>query len=521
MPKLSIPGGPSLQAEAGTNLYHLLAAQGLLEGPCGGGGRCGKCGVRFLSDTEALAEDAAFFSPEELAQGWRLACLHNLMEDQSIELPREGKSSVLMDQGLWKAVEPDGASGYGIAVDIGTTTLAACLLDLKTDCRLASATCLNSQKAFGQDVITRIDYAVTQAGGLERMGEAVRGDIRQLCESVCAQAGIETSCVQAMSISANTVMTHIFGGKDPSSLAAYPFAPAFTGPLLCSGEELGFSLAPGAEVYCLPAISAYVGGDITAGLLVSEIRELPGCSLFLDIGTNGEMALCRDGELLSCSCAAGPALEGMAIRCGMRAAEGAIEDVRLVADSSDPHWQTQVIGGGSPRGLCGSGLLALVAESVQNGIIGKNGRFQEHPLVEVEEGRRRCRVDEANAIYLTQRDVRQVQLAKGAILAGVNILLQEAGIQPEQVDRVLVAGQFGAHLSSRSLVGAGLLPAALRDKIQYVGNTALSGAGLCLLSQAEREKAEQLSAHVRYLELSVWPGYEQELMSAMAFTQYE
>ncbi|MBQ6808063.1 MAG: DUF4445 domain-containing protein [Firmicutes bacterium] len=517
MPKLSILGRAALQAEHGVNLYRLLSEEGLLDGPCGGGGRCGKCGIRFLSAVEALPEEEEFFSPEELEQGWRLACLHSLTEDQSIALPGSGKSTVL-DQGLWKSVQPDAASGYGIAVDIGTTTLAACLLDLKSGQRLTSATCLNSQKAFGQDVITRIDYAATQAGGLERMQEAVREDIRQLCREICSQAGIESSQVQAMSIAANTVMTHIFGGKDPSSLAAFPFAPAFTGPLICSGEEMGFSLAPGAEVYCLPAISAYVGGDITAGLLVSGIRELPGCSLFLDIGTNGEMALCRDGELLSCSCAAGPALEGMDIRCGMRAAEGAIEDVRLSEAAAEAHWQLQVIGGGSPRGLCGSGLLALVAESVRHGIIGKNGRFQDHPLVEVEEGRKRCRVDALQGIYLTQRDVRQVQLAKGAILAGVNILLREADIQSEQVDRVLVAGQFGAHLSSRSLVGAGLLPAALQEKIEYVGNTALSGAGLCLLSRAERQKAEQLSAHVRYLELSVWPNYEQELMSAMRFS---
>ena len=516
MPKLIISGGPVLDGADRANIYQLLADHGLLDAACGGCGRCGKCGVIFADANEpVLADDRKFFCEEELAAGWRLSCLHFLDQDKVIALPRKEKAARTMDSGLWKEIVPDRAWGIGLAVDIGTTTLAASLLDLASGKRLAGAARLNSQKSFGQDVITRIDYAASHRDGLAKMAMAVRGDIAAMAGEACARAGCRVEDIKCVTVAANNVMTHIFGEKDPSSLAAYPFTPAFTGPLQLPGNAPGLPFAAQVPVWCLPAISAYVGGDITGGMLVCSLDELQGNVLFIDIGTNGEMVLARGGEMVSCSCAAGPALEGMDISCGMRAAEGAIEDVVLGSDGCSV--QISTIGNSEPLGLCGSGLLALISQLVQAGIIAGNGRLQDHPLVDKAEGKKRFIVDRERDIYLSQRDVRQVQLAKGAILAGVNIMLQEIGLAAGQVDKVLVAGQFGAHLPASSLIGAGLLPAAFGGRMDYVGNTSLSGAAICLLSGEQRQKACSFPGQVNYLELSAWDGYERALMKAMSF----
>lgn len=504
-------------APEGASLYEQLARRGLMEGPCGGHGRCGKCRVRVLTPYPAAAEEQRFFTERELADGWRLACLHTVEGDMTIALPEARAAGSVLSQGLHRTVETDGEDGFGVAVDIGTTTVAACLVRLSDGQRLADAACLNSQRAFGQDVITRIDYAMREGEGLDRMQAAILSDLRMLTAELLEKAGLSPLDIRRYAVAANNVMTHIFGGKDPSSLAAYPFSPAFTGALKMGAAELGLAGAADAAVRCLPAVSSYVGGDITAGMLTCEIGKQSGNVLFLDIGTNGEMVLSREGTLYSCSCAAGPALEGMDIRCGMRAADGAIEDAQVVWREGVPGWRLQTIGGSAPQGLCGSGLLSAVTELVDCGAVNKTGRLQLHPLVTADGPRRRCVLDKENGVLLTQQDIRQVQLAKGAILAGVEILLQQAGLTASALDRVLVAGQFGAHLTPRSLVGAGLLPQEVREKIEYVGNTALTGAVLCLLSEKERHAAEALAGKVRYLELSAWPDYEKHLMQAMSF----
>ena len=501
--------------------YEQLARRGLTEGPCGGHGRCGKCRVRVLTPCPATAEEQGFFTARELADGWRLACLHTVEDDMTIALPETRAAGSVLSQGLHRTVETDGETGFGVAVDVGTTTVAACLVRLSDGQRLADAACLNSQRAFGQDVITRIDYAMREGEGLARMQEAILSDLRILTAELLEKTGLSPANIRRYAVAANNVMTHIFGGKDPSSLAAYPFAPAFTGALEMRAAELGLAGAADAAVWCLPAVSSYVGCDITAGMLTCEIGKQSGNVLLLDIGTNGEMVLSREGTLYSCSCAAGPALEGMDIRCGMRAADGAIEDAQVVWRNGVPGWRLQTIGGSAPQGLCGSGLLSAVTELVDCGAVNKTGRLQMHSLVTADGPRRWCVLDGENGVLLTQQDIRQVQLAKGAIMAGVEILLQQAGLTAGALDRVLVAGQFGAHLTPRSLVGAGLLPQEAREKIEYVGNTALAGAVLCLLSEKERHAAEALAGKVRYLELSAWPDYEKHLMQAMSFRPME
>ena len=517
MIRISVSGFGEIEAREGEKLYELLSCRGLTEGPCGGKGRCGKCRVRLLTPCPPEDEEYRFFTKEEIEAGWRLACLHTAEDGMAVALPEREETPEPLTAGAEAAFTPDAEEGFGVAVDIGTTTVAACLVDRRTGKQLAKAACLNSQRAFGQDVITRIDYSNQNADGLKRMQEAVCADLRTLGEKLCHDAGLDPGEISAWTVAANNVMTHIFTGADPAGLAAYPFTPAYTGARDLSAAELGLPGAAGARVWCLPAVSAYVGGDITAGMLTCDLAAMPGNNLLIDIGTNGEMVLSRGGTMFSCSCAAGPALEGMDIRCGMRAAAGAIEDAQIVWRDGVPHWLNRTIGGAPACGLCGSGLLAAVTELVEAGAIGENGRLQLHPLVTAVEGKRRVVLDAEKDIYLSQADIRQVQLAKGAILAGVEILLKEAGLSPDQMDKVLVAGQFGAHLTPRSLVGSGLLPGSLADKIAYVGNTSLAGAVACLLSGRMREKSLHQAENVHYLELSAYPGYEKDLMRAMRF----
>lgn len=514
---IHVNGHADIEAQGGATLYALLSERGLTEGPCGGGGRCGKCRVRLLTPCEIKDEERRFFSEDELNEGWRLACMHAAEDGMRVQLPGEEDTPEPLTTGAEAAIHVDGEEGYGIAVDIGTTTVAACLVDRRTGAQPARAACLNSQRAFGQDVITRIGYSMQNEGGLRRMQEAICGDIRTLAEKLCTDAGITPDAVMTYTVAANNVMTHIFTGADPAGLAAYPFTPAYTGARELGAEELGLPAAEGAKVWCLPAVSAYVGGDITAGMLTCNLKSLPGNVLLIDIGTNGEMVLSRGGTMFSCSCAAGPALEGMDIRCGMRAAAGAIEDAELRWDGGEPRWVLKTIGNVPPRGLCGSGLLSVVTELVACGALGENGRLQPDPPVSVVEGKRRCVLDAEHDIILSQQDIRQMQLAKGAILAGVEILLKEAELKSEELDQVLVAGQFGAHLTPQSLVGSGLLPAAFLDKVRYVGNSSLAGAVACMLSADMRANALTGAENVRYLELSAYPAYEKALMSAMKF----
>ena len=553
----------------------------LLESPCNGKGLCGKCRVRVLrGDAGPVTEaERKFLTPEELESGIRLACMAvnvTPVELDPLGLLGEGEDRVLgggdlppfaldpavtarpvaLDEGaraggaalldylggdlparpslpLLQSI-PLAAGGdpvegvfyqgelaalrrpgplWGLAVDIGTTTVAVALVDLRTGSVLGEDGFVNPQKAYGLDVLSRIHYTLEHPGGEADLQRAIVQGLQHSAQTLCRQAGGEVQDVFEAAVAGNATMIHALLGVNPASLARAPFNNVLAGPALLPAAQLGLTLHPAAMVYCLSAVSAYIGGDIVAGALATRLDEGEDSVFFVDIGTNGEMILRREGKLVSCSCAAGPALEGMNISCGMRAAPGAVEKVTIRGDRVE----LGVIGGGTPKGVCGSGLLDAVSQGVAAGIIGKNGRIaRDHPLVDLDEqGKRRMAL--APGLWLTQGDIRQVQLCKGAILSGCLTLLERLDLRPEDIDRVLVAGQFGRHLSPESLVGAGLLPAGLRDKIVYVGNTSRTGAMLCLLSAAERRRAEAIARSVSYVELATWPGYEAIFTGCMSF----
>lgn len=486
----------SLMCECGIPLYELLSKNAVIDAPCGGRGVCGKC--RVMVDGESV-----------------LSCLYTVTGDIAVTVPQKPPIGNIVSSGYCKAFRPDPCEAglYGVAVDIGTTTLVATLIALDTAKELLSLSCLNSQKAYGQDVITRIHYSSEKPEGVKILQQAIVGDLTRLIEQLCDQGGIDAVQIIRVTVGGNTTMIHLLLGIDPIGLAQAPYQPAFRGAVRIQAQELGLLLVEGAELYCLPAISAFVGGDITAGILACDLAKLQQSILFIDIGTNGEIVLSDKGELYCCSCAAGPALEGMNISCGMRAAEGAVEDLVI----TDGRVSYQTIGDAPAQGICGSGLLAAISELCRVGILHPTGRLLPHPLVEKIEDKKVFVIDHQRELYLTQKDIRQVQLAKGAILSGVQALLEQARLSAHEVDRVMVAGQFGAHLKPQSIIGSGLLPAQWIDRISYVGNTSKAGAALCLLSEQERDKAQELMVDAVYIELSTLEGYEDRFVKCLGF----
>ena len=307
-------------------------------------------------------------------------------------------------------------------------------------------------------------------------------------------------------------MLHMFLGVNAVSLGTSPFAPVFTAGRYLSAADTGLKTAENAVVYLLPAVSSYIGADIVAGAYVCGLQRTNRRVLFIDIGTNGEIVLASGGRLLSCSCAAGPALEGMNIRSGMRAAEGAVEDVRLTPEGAE----LNVIGGGKAKGFCGSGILAVIRELLKNGLIEKNGTLLKPEKLDDSDWRKKFlqlngkkrEVVLAPELIVTQSDIRQVQLAKGAILSGFYALLKQAGITMEDLDEVIVAGQFGMHLPVESLTGTGILPKEVGNRLTYVGNSSKTGAYMALMSGSVKREMEKLAKKMEYMELSASQGYE-------------
>jgi len=523
-----------IECAPGANLYKILSKEGLMDAPCGAGGLCGKCkckleGAKISPYQEYLA---SFFAEEEIAAGWRLACLFEVESDIYLELPQQNKLLNIISKGYMKdfsndpvfaladkfaaSTETSPSKFYGVAIDVGTTTLVASLINMSEGKEIESIACLNGQKAFGQDVMTRINYADSISRGTEILQKTIVKDLNGLIGELCKRHKLKPDEINDVSVAANTTMIHLLAGINPIGLGKWPYIPEFEGALSINGQDLGLKVSHDCNVYCLPIVSAFIGGDITAGVLACDLENSRESTLFIDIGTNGEIVLAGEDHFYACSCAAGPALEGMNITCGVRAAQGAIEDVVIEGEAV----RYATIGGADPDGICGSGLLAAIAEMLREGIINKSGRLQTHSSIEMVEGKKRFVIDKERNIYLTQHDIRQVQLAKGAILSGIYILLKVRGIKTNDVHKVIIAGQFGAHLKAESLIGAGLLPHEWWGIIDYAGNTSQSGAQICLLSQAERKLIEKLACDIQYIELSQVKDYENLFVNCMQFKAF-
>ncbi|KIR02636.1 putative electron transfer protein [Lachnospiraceae bacterium TWA4] len=417
---------------------------------------------------------------------------------------------------------------YGVAIDIGTTTVVTSLIDMISGEELANSSMINAQKNYGLDVLTRITYEVENPeDGVEKLRKAIVDSINDMILDICKQTAINKEHIYELTVGANCTMMHMLLGVDAVSIGKSPYAPMFTNAKDLLASEIGIEVAKRARLYCLPSVSSYIGADIVAGAYVCELQKTSENILFIDIGTNGEIVFSNKGNLLCCSCAAGPALEGMNISSGMRAAQGAIEDVVITKDGI----KLQVIGDEEPIGICGSGILAVVKELILTGLVTKKGTFIKMnqleeddyrlPMLQLNGAKREFILaeNETNQLLITQGDIRQVQLAKGAILSGFYALLNKAGITMDDLDQVMIAGQFGAHLPADSLTGTGILPEGVKEKLVYVGNSSKTGAYMALMSKTVKKEMEELAKHMDYMELGATEGYERLFAKCLLFPE--
>jgi uncharacterized 2Fe-2S/4Fe-4S cluster protein (DUF4445 family) len=599
-----------VRVPTGATLFDAASWNGIaVDSTCGGHGTCRKCRMRVVEGDVAVSRlDPRAFSPDELRDGWRLACRALAERDLAVEVPplvtRPKAATVgvgrqvilrpalqkrfvqlteptLSDQrtdlerlrdalpdlelradlravrnlsrvmraadlsvtavvvdDLLIDVEPGDTSErrFGIAFDLGTTTVVATLLDLATGTPVAVASMLNPQQPFGADVITRISATMMDPDALDRLTTLAQGCLDQLAGEVCAEGAVGRSEVYEIALAGNATMTHIVLGIDPEPLGVAPFVMASRSFDDVTAADLGVGVNPGARAYVFPALGAYVGGDIVAGALASGMDRDRRIRLFIDIGTNCEIVLAAGDRLLATAAPAGPAFEGAAIRCGMRAAPGAIEGVKI----SDDDVALQVIGDVEPIGLAGSGLVDAVAALVAAGLVDSSGRLVTPDAPGIppglasrlrQVGKERVFVlhyaetpdgdapdaDMAGALYLSQRDIRELQFAKAAIATGWQLLLEEQGLTAADVAQVLLAGSFGSYLAPASAVRIGLVPAVAVLRIVSAGNVAGEGAKMALLSIRERAAAQALLEEVHYVELSDRPDFNDQFVDRLAF----
>lgn len=485
------PLGTTIPAPRGGSLQDLLFAHGI-EFPCGGRGTCLKCRVRVLSGHAPVTpEEESLLTAAEIAGGWRLACRLRPEEDITLEIA-QWETVVLSDNTVLEFAPRE---GLGIAVDLGTTTLVAQLVDLANSHILGVRTALNPQAVFGSDVMSRVECALGGRDG-GKLTQVIRARIGELLTDLLAKAEKGAGPLREVVLVGNTVMHHLFCGIDVEPLSYVPFQSQRDGLQVFGPSELGWTLPGEAAVRFLPCLGGFVGSDILAGILATRMHESESLVGLIDLGTNGEIVFGNRERIVCASTAAGPAFEGGRISMGMRASTGAIADVRAVSSGG---WSCHVLGNAPPRGICGSGLVDAVAVGLELGRIAHNGRL-------AGEGGPWTLVP---PVSLTQSDMRQVQLAKAAVAAGIRILLERWGARPEDVRRLYLAGAFGNYVNRSSARRIGLFDFA-EGLASPAGNTALLGAKLALLEGGAgfpdlRGKIEHVSlaADVRFQEIYV------------------
>jgi len=518
------PDNKEISIHAGATLLEAARQAGIiLTTPCGGKGTCGKCALRTSDEGPPV-----------------LACQHHVESDLAVTVPAESRfyAHKILEHGvaIGDGIRPTiyrryeriaGADGiFGVAVDIGTTTVVAKLLDMTDGRCLATQAVLNPQTRFGDDVISRINFAQS-AERLAEIRKVIIDCVNELIHGLCRQAAIAASSVYETSIVGNTTMNHIFLGYPVEQLGQAPYHAYSVDARDVPPGELGLDMNPKGNVHCVENIAGFVGADTTAVALAVDMDCIEDRTLVVDIGTNGEIVLGTREKLYAASCAAGPALEGARIKHGSRAADGAIESVIVDGDID-----LDVIGGIPPRSICGSGLIDAVAVMLDLGVIDATGRFADAKDLQrnlpapvaarrhESDGQPAFRLSmdgqaDKPGVVLTQRDIRELQLAKAAILAGIRILMNKLALADSDIDRVLLAGAFGNYIRPASAVRIGLLPNVPLDRIQSVGNAAATGAQMTLISDESRERAARLAGKIQYVEIAHERGFSDFFADAM------
>lgn len=499
MIKISV-NGKIYEREKGFFIESLIKEAEGISMPCGGHGKCGKCKVYAKGNVNPLTENEKRLLTEgEIEKGIRLAC--NLIAEGECEIMLSdnfGKAEIITEGFMGEFSVNHDFSSYGVAVDIGTTTLCARLYDKNGRC-MAESSCLNSQKAWGADVISRIEADLKGDG--KALSSSVSSDINYLIEDMAKKADILPEGIESLVVTGNTAMLHFLTNTDTSPLSKAPFkAERLFGEELVAKDINLTSIKEDAKVYLPPCISAFVGGDAVCALLAADIYDKKGTNLLVDIGTNGEAALLKDKKITVCSTAAGPAFEGAGLAFGMMGRGGAIDKVWTENGKIAFH----VIGDGKAKGICGSGIIDAVASLLKTEEIDETGFMEEDFLL-------------SEGVYVTKDDVRAIQLAKSAIKSGVETLLNEDNTAFDDVESFVIAGGFGKKIDITSAELIGLIPKGAKKKAKIIGNGALSGASMLLLDRSLREKCIVISKSAKNIELSTNAFFIDKYMENMMF----
>lgn len=517
----------SLTVPSGLTLAQALAAGGYgLDAPCGGRGLCGRCRVHMAPPApHPVPGDYRLLSEMSLSAGWRLACLHQVLPGMEVSLESES-FPVHREEGFHKGeihLTSPRADGWlitrdppalGMALDLGTTSLGAYLMDLETGETLGAAVMPNPQLPYGPDVISRLAAASDLHRARALRASIVEGINRLVQETLGSR---DLSDLQALTLVGNTAMHHILLGLPLEQLGRAPYSPYDSESRMIRAGEL--DLLPGREITCFfpPLIWGFVGSDVTAGIQAVSLADLPGVNLYLDLGTNSEIVLAAGGRLVAAAAAAGPAFEGGSLSSGMRATKGAITGVSL-----GPTKTMEVLGRTQPLGITGSGMISFLADALDAGLVEPGGRLvqkatRELDLVARETPSGEAEVLLAPGVRITQGDIRQIQLAKGALAAGIMVLLSQAGLRVQEVDRLFLAGAFGNNLDPADALRVGLFPHIELDRIRPAGNAAGRGAQLVLLSSEARDRVERDRKKTSYLELATHHDFKSLYLSQLSF----
>jgi len=567
---------------------------------CGGHGRGNCCKVRVLKGavSEPTTNELKVFSPQELKEGWRLACqtyprgdlellvppgsmttmqrlqvegfeiavapdspvhsydiclpapsMSDLQADaervleelknqrincSSIDIEVLKNASPLLRAWDWKAkvfvrgsevvaIGHQSARQLGLAVDLGSTKIAAYLMDLGSGKTLAARGAMNPQFAYGDDIVSRLSFVLEKRGGGKLMQKLVIDEVNRLLLDLCSEVDTHPNEIVEAVIVGNTAMHHLLLKLPVGQLASAPYVPAVKGALDIKARDLGLNIAAGAYVHVLPNIAGFVGADHVAMLLATkEIWQKESLALAIDIGTNSEVSLIDSAEIASVSCASGPAFEGAAVKNGMRAAAGAIERLRISGNAVD----YLTIDKAKPIGICGSGILDAIAQLRLAGVVDKSGRMlNNHARVRDDKMQREFIISEGErnelpAITITQKDVRAIQLAKGALRSGIQALLNARSHSSEEIKKVIIAGAFGSYIDVSSAIITGMLPSLPLNRFEQVGNAAGMGAKLALVSGSKRAEAQSIASKVHYIELAAAPDYVKILVEAVGMDEY-
>jgi len=565
------PSGITENVQEGVTLLEAARSAGIvLDSPCGGNGTCGKCTVKIDNGEKTFEEkacvvradrDMTVYIPENtkghriledsagselefdpllraeeidvekpaiggFASDWEAVCaavgekvapapgiletLHSVLTETAYK-----PEAVLFGEELI-CIRERGRKLLAMAFDIGTTTVVGYLLDMKTGQRLSAASMLNPQSAYGADVIKRAGYCAEN--GVSELTDCIRKALDTLISQAAASAGEDTRDIFAVSVAGNTCMNHIFLGVNPGPLTLAPYLPILRHSVRGYARDYGMNAGNGAIMTAIPNIGGFVGADTVAAIIAADMDRSDDILLLIDIGTNGEIALGNKNGIISCSTAAGPAFEGALIECGMRGAEGAVDHLRLEGGKVE----CSVIGGGPAKGICGSGLIDAVSELVRTGLIDESGRLNPEgecgeweALITGAGSERRLLIKDG--VYVSQKDIREVQLAKAAMAAGMRILMSQLGLEEKDIVKVMIAGAFGNYMSPESACRISLIPSAVSDRVVPIGNAAGLGAQQVLLSRHALERANAVSAEAKYTELAVINEFQDLFVEELEF----